>query len=163
MAPVFSLVLDIELPEDVVFMFPELYLTLKNGRVLSVKSFFGWVWKSVYQAAVIMMGAIGLFENSFMNIVSITFTSLILSELLNVASEIQTWHPLMVASEICTIIIYIFSMFILRRYFDIAYIVTSAFWMKVIAITLVSWVPLQVFKVVKKVLQPPQYTKLSGM
>lgn len=38
-----------------------------------------------------MLGAIALFENSFNNIVSITFTSLVLAELLNVASEIQTW------------------------------------------------------------------------
>ncbi|PFH33753.1 cation-transporting atpase family protein [Besnoitia besnoiti] len=163
MAPVFSLVLDEELPENVVFMFPELYQTLKNGRVLSVKTFFGWVWKSIYQAAVVMMGAIALFENSFMNIVSITFTALILAELLNVASEIQTWHPLMIASEICTVTIYIFSMFILRSYFDIAFIMTLAFWAKVSAVTLVCWVPIQVFKAVKKTLQPPQHAKLASL
>ncbi|CBZ54408.1 putative phospholipid-transporting ATPase, P-type [Neospora caninum Liverpool] len=163
MAPVFSLVLDVELPENVVFMFPELYQTLKNGRVLSVKTFFGWVWKSIYQAAVVMMGAIALFENSFMNIVSITFTALILAELLNVASEIQTWHPLMIASEICTVMIYIFSMFILRSYFDITFIMTLTFWAKVSAVTLVSWVPIQIFKAVKKTLQPPQHAKLASL
>lgn len=38
-----------------------------------------------------MLGAIVLFEQSLTNIVSITFTSLVLAELLNVASEIQTW------------------------------------------------------------------------
>lgn len=48
-APVFSLVLDVELPERVVFMFPELYQTLRNGRVLSIKTFFCWLWKSIYQ------------------------------------------------------------------------------------------------------------------
>lgn len=48
-APVLSLVLDVELPEKVVFMFPELYQTLRNGRALSIKSFFGWVWRSIYQ------------------------------------------------------------------------------------------------------------------
>ncbi|KYF42182.1 cation-transporting atpase family protein [Toxoplasma gondii ARI] len=162
MAPVFSLVLDEELPEDVVFMFPELYQTLKNGRVLSVKTFFGWVWKSIYQAAVVMMGAVALFENSFTNVVSITFTALILAELLNVASEIQTWHPLMIASEICTVVIYIFSMFILRSYFDITFIMTLTFWAKVTAVTLVSWVPIQIFKAVKKTLQPPQHAKLAS-
>lgn len=38
-----------------------------------------------------MLGAILLFESDFTNIVSITFTSLILSELINVASEITSW------------------------------------------------------------------------
>eukprot|EP00922_Rhytidocystis_sp_ex-Travisia-forbesii_P071228 GHVS01106318.1.p1 GENE.GHVS01106318.1~~GHVS01106318.1.p1 ORF type:complete len:1183 (+),score=157.01 GHVS01106318.1:323-3550(+) len=162
-APVFSMVLDVELPESIVFMYPELYRSLKTGRIMSSKTFFGWVWKSMYQGAVIMMGAIVLFENSFTSIISITFTSLILSELLNVASEIQTWHPLMIASQICTVIIYVFSMFILRSYFDITFIMTSTFWWKVSVITIVSWLPVHVFQVISKVVQPPQYTKLTAL
>jgi len=161
MAPVFSLVLDVELSESIVFMFPELYQSLKAGRNMSSKTFFAWVWKSIYQGAVIMMGATLLFEDSFMNIVSITFTALILSELLNCASEITTWHPLMISAEIITVVIYLFSMFILRGYFDINFIMTSAFWWKVSAITLASWLSVHVFKVVRKVVEPPQYSKLS--
>jgi phospholipid-translocating ATPase len=38
-----------------------------------------------------MLMAIWLFENQFINIVAITFTSLILNELLMVALEIYTW------------------------------------------------------------------------
>eukprot|EP00922_Rhytidocystis_sp_ex-Travisia-forbesii_P058264 GHVS01086149.1.p1 GENE.GHVS01086149.1~~GHVS01086149.1.p1 ORF type:complete len:801 (-),score=129.08 GHVS01086149.1:318-2720(-) len=162
-APVFSMVLDVELQESIVFMYPELYRSLKSGRIMSSKTFFQWVWKSIYQGAVIMMGAIVLFENSFTNIISITFTSLILSELLNVASEIQTWHPLMIASQICTVIIYVFSMFILRSYFDITFIMTSTFWWKVSVITIISWLPVHVFQVVSKLVQPPQYTKLTAL
>ncbi|CDJ67463.1 phospholipid-transporting ATPase, P-type, putative [Eimeria necatrix] len=161
-APVLSLVLDVQLPEKVVFMFPELYQSLRAGRALSIKSFFSWVWRSVYQGAVVMLGAIVLFEQSLTNIVSITFTSLVLAELLNVASEIQTWHPLMVSSEICTVTIYIFSMFILRSYFDITFVMTHAFWAKVFVITLASWLPPHLFAVVKKIVQPPQYSKLTA-
>jgi phospholipid-translocating ATPase len=39
-----------------------------------------------------MLLAIILFDASLYNIVSITFTTLILTELLNVAFEIQTWY-----------------------------------------------------------------------
>ncbi|KAL8439058.1 hypothetical protein Efla_003187 [Eimeria flavescens] len=162
-APVLSLVLDVELPEKVVFMFPELYQTLRSGRALSVKSFFGWVWRSIYQGAVVMLGAILLFEGSLTNIVSITFTSLVLAELLNVASEIQTWHPLMISSEICTVIVYLFSMFILRSYFDITFVMTSSFWAKVTAITLASWLPPHLFKVIKKIVQPPHSNSICSM
>ncbi|KAL8271699.1 hypothetical protein Esti_004375 [Eimeria stiedai] len=161
-APVLSLVLDVELPERVVLMFPELYQTLRTGRALSIKSFFGWVWRSIYQGAVVMLGAILLFEGSLTNIVSITFTSLVLAELLNVASEIQTWHPLMISSEICTVIVYLFSMFILRSYFDITFVMTHLFWAKVVAITLASWLPPHLFKIIKKIVQPPQYSKLAA-
>lgn len=109
-----------------------------------------------------MLGAIALFEQSFTNIVAITFTSLVLAELLNVASEIQTWHPLMVSSEICSVTIYIFSMFVLRSCFDITFVMTHAFWTKVCIITLASWLPPHLFAVVKKIIQPPQYSKLTA-
>jgi phospholipid-translocating ATPase len=39
-----------------------------------------------------MLLSIWLFENEFVNIVSISFTALIFNELLMVALEIQTWH-----------------------------------------------------------------------
>lgn len=54
-APVLSLVLDVQLPEKVVFMFPELYQSLRAGRALSIKSFFGWVWRSVYQVILLLL------------------------------------------------------------------------------------------------------------
>eukprot|EP00918_Siedleckia_nematoides_P060349 GHVU01131734.1.p1 GENE.GHVU01131734.1~~GHVU01131734.1.p1 ORF type:complete len:386 (-),score=71.11 GHVU01131734.1:87-1160(-) len=56
MAPVFALVLDLQLPEEIVFLFPELYNSLRTGRIMSTKTFFGWVWLSVYQGTVIMLG-----------------------------------------------------------------------------------------------------------
>lgn len=49
MLPVFSLVLDVELSESVVFMFPELYDSLRRGRIMSQKTFLSWLWTSVYQ------------------------------------------------------------------------------------------------------------------
>jgi len=106
MAPVFSLVLDCDVSEEIAFRYPELYQELQKGRSLSYKTFFIWVWKSVYQAGVIMVLSIFLFENAMINIVAITFTALILAELLNIAFEIQTWHPLMIASEVLTVLVY---------------------------------------------------------
>jgi hypothetical protein len=38
-----------------------------------------------------MLGAILLFETEFTDIISITFTSLILAEMLNVASTVTSW------------------------------------------------------------------------
>jgi phospholipid-translocating ATPase len=53
---------------------------------------------AVFQGGVIMILSLVLFENEFLNIVAISFTSLILTELLMVALEITTWsvpnpHP----------------------------------------------------------------------
>lgn len=117
MFPVFSLVLDEDIDEEKAFKYPELYQELQKGRALSYKSFFIWVLQSIYQGGVIMLVAIFLFEDSFLNIVSITFTTLILTELLNVAFEIHKWHWLMLVSQIVTLAIYILSMALLTSYF----------------------------------------------
>lgn len=52
MAPVFSLVLDKDVNEDVALLYPELYKELTKGRSLSYKTFFTWTLISVYQGSV---------------------------------------------------------------------------------------------------------------
>jgi phospholipid-translocating ATPase len=117
MAPVFSLVLDTDVTADIALLYPELYKDLRKGRSLSYKTFFTWLLISVYQGGAIMMLAIWLFHDDFMNIVAISFTSLIFNELLLVAFEITTWHPYMVYSEIATLLVYVGSMMYLPQDF----------------------------------------------
>lgn len=91
-----------------------------------------------------MLLSLFLFESEFINIVAISFTSLILNELIMVALEITTWlvlahnrgdpeasreliqllfdvfrsrHPWMIMSEIVTFLIYAISMVVLPQYF----------------------------------------------
>lgn len=88
-APVFSLVVDRDVSKAAVMKYPPLYATLQKGRSLSFKTFLVWFWKSIYQAAVIMIGSILYFNESFTNIVTITFSALIITELLNVYSSVS--------------------------------------------------------------------------
>lgn len=46
---------------------------------------------SYYEGGAIMIMSLLLFENEFLNIVSISFTALVLNELIMVAVEITTW------------------------------------------------------------------------
>lgn len=47
---------------------------------------------NVFTGGVIMYGALILFEDEFIHIVAISFTALILTELIMVALTIRTWH-----------------------------------------------------------------------
>ena len=58
-----------------------------------------------------------LFEAQFIHVVSITFTALVLTELLMVALTIRTWHGLMLAAEMFSIIVYVVSLVILKDFF----------------------------------------------
>lgn len=143
--PVFSLVFDEDVPVQAVMKFPPLYKTLQKGRSLSTKTFLIWVWKSVFQGCVIMLSALYFFHEPFTNIVTITFTALIITELLNVFSVINKPNWKMIVSSLLTFVFYILSIAFLRTYFDTSYL-TWKFFLKVLAITLLSWMPLHVVK-----------------
>lgn len=117
MLPVLSLVLDSDVDESKVYLYPELYEELRKGRPLSLKTFFIWLFQSVYQGGSIMILALLLFESRFLSIIAISFTALIASELINVAMEVHTWHAAMIAAEVTSVAIYIASIFILDNYF----------------------------------------------
>ncbi|KAA8586212.1 hypothetical protein FQN60_007781, partial [Etheostoma spectabile] len=99
MFPVFSLVLDQDVKPEMALLYPELYKDLTKGRSLSFKTFLIWVLISVYQGGILMYGALVLFESEFVHVVAISFTALVLTELLMVALTIRTWHWLMVVAE----------------------------------------------------------------
>eukprot|EP01126_Amoeba_proteus_P066863 TRINITY_DN9759_c0_g2_i16.p1 TRINITY_DN9759_c0_g2~~TRINITY_DN9759_c0_g2_i16.p1 ORF type:complete len:282 (-),score=41.44 TRINITY_DN9759_c0_g2_i16:45-890(-) len=162
MAPVFSLVLDTDVTEKIALQYPELYRELQKGRALCYRTFLLWTLKSIYQGGVIMLVAIFLFDSSLYNIVSITFTVLIFTELINVAFEIHTWHWMMIVSEILTLILYLVSMVILKSYFDMSFILTWSFLGKVSAITAVTALPIGIGKFMKRRCDPPAYLKLQS-
>ncbi|OSD00700.1 aminophospholipid-transporting P-type ATPase [Trametes coccinea BRFM310] len=160
MAPVFSLVLDRDVNEDLALLYPELYKELTKGRVLSYKTFFIWLMISVYQGAAIMIMSLVLFETEFLNIVSISFTALILNELIMVALEITTWHVYMVLSEIVTLFIYAVSMAFLPEYFDLSFVLSTRFVWKVAVIVAISAFPLYIIKLIRSRVAPAASSKL---
>ena len=161
MFPVFSLVFDEDVDSDTAFMYPELYKELQKGRRLCTRTFLEWTLKSIYQGGTIMLLSIYLFDNSFLRITSITFTSLILTELLMVALEVQTWQCLMVAAQLLSLLFYVVSFFLLPTYFDVGFIFTGHFWGKVTVITLVSCVPVTIGKWLQRHCSPPAYVKIA--
>lgn len=157
--PVFSLVFDTDVSVEIVMKYPPLYATLQKGRSLSVKTFLIWFFKSVFQGAVIMLGTILFFHESFTNIVTITFSALIFTELLNVYTSVHhlTWRIL--GSSVLTLFIYILSIALLPQYFDTSYI-TWMFVVKVLLITVMSWMPLHLIHCIVDKIDPSEFQKI---
>lgn len=161
MAPVFSLVLDRDVSEDMSLLYPELYKDLTKGRSLSSKTFTEWLMVSIYQGGAIMIASLALFENEFLNIVSISFTALVFNELIMVALEITTWHLYMVISEVATMALYCISIVFLPEFFDLRFVLTRQFFWKVALIVAISSFPLYALKALKRRWAPPSYSKLA--
>lgn len=63
-----------------------------------------------------MYGALVLFDQEFVHVVAISFTALILTELLMVALTVQTWHWLMIVAELLSLACYIASLVFLHEF-----------------------------------------------
>lgn len=124
MAPVFSLVLDRDVDEELANLYPELYKELTTGSSLSYRTFFVWVFVSIYQGGMIQGLSQILTEVDGPRMVAVSFTVLVLNELCMVAFEITTWHPMMIISLVGTFLIYIASIPFLGDYFDLKFILT---------------------------------------
>lgn len=159
--PVFTLVLDEDVDESKVFLYPELYRDLQKGRPLSAKTAAIWLFQSVFQGGIIMILVLMLFESRLLDIVAISFTALVASELVNVGLEVHRWHRLMIAAEVCSIIVYLASIFLLKSYFDITFIFTFGFLWKVAFITSVSCLPPAIAKYLHGKYNPSAQSKVN--
>ncbi|KAL7625616.1 putative aminophospholipid-translocase [Parahypoxylon ruwenzoriense] len=162
-APVLSLVLDKDVDENVANLYPELYKELTSGRSLSYRTFFVWVFVSIYQGGMIQGLSQILTEVDGSKMVAVSYTVLVLNELLMVAIEITTWHPVMIMCIIGTFLVYIGSMPFLGRYFDLDFLLSWGFLWRVLAIGSISLIPPYAGKLIRRTMKPPSYRKVQGI
>ena len=163
MAPVFSLVLDKDVDEGLANLYPELYKELTTGKSLSYRTFFVWVAISIYQGAIIQGCSQILVDRDSARMVSVSFTVLLINELIMVAFEIMTWHWIMYVSILGTAMVYVGSIPFLGGYFDLEYMWTLAFAWRVVAISALSLIPPYSIKILRRTLKPPSYRKVQGL
>lgn len=181
MMPVFSLVLDRDVDEGLANLYPELYKELTSGKSLSYRTFFIWVGISIYQGVIIQGGAqllVPRFHSSapttshpttetgdtgpFSRMVLLSYSALVVNELIMVAASITTWHPMMYVTILATAGIYFGSLPFLGEYFDLHWMLDLGFWWRFAAICGASLVPVWGGKVIKTWIRPPSYRKVRG-
>lgn len=165
MAPVFSLVLDRDVDEGLANLYPELYKELTSGVTLSYRTFFVWVAVSIYQGSIIQGLSQVLVGSNIppARMVSVSFTVLVINELMMVACEVVTWHWIMTLSLLGTFAAYAGSVPFLGDYYDLNYVWSWGFVWRVAAITAISVVPPYSAKIIRRTLRPPNYRKVQGI
>jgi len=157
--PVFCLIFDEDVKYRQVFDYPQLYLALQKGRALSIHIFLMWAWMSIYQGGIIILFTIWFFEHSFIDIVTITFTSLILIEYLNVIFSINRWHSMISLSLGLSVIVYSIVLFFMRNMFGLSP-VTGEIIYKVVILVMVAWLPVKIGQIVKRIVDPSLLDKV---
>lgn len=161
-APVLSLVLDKDVDENLANLYPELYKELTSGRSLSYRTFFVWVFVSIYQGGMIQGLSQILTEVDGPKMVAVSYTVLVLNELIMVAIEITTWHPIMIISILGTFVVFVGSIPFLGGYFDLEFIITWGFLWRILAIGAISLVPPYAGKLIRRAIKPPSYRKVQN-
>ena len=162
--PSISVLLDQDTDKINVMKFPDLYKELLMGKELNLKNFLWWVFKSIYQAMVIMFGALYLFDDGlFLIIVTVTFTALIFLEILNVYTEINKFHKFMIVSLIGTGFCYLLSIFLLQNLLNVYSIFSFDFIWKILTLSIVSWSPFYIVNRINKRCFPKAIEKLNAI
>lgn len=165
MAPVFSLVLDTDVNENLAYLYPELYKELTRGKSLSYLSFLMWFAISTYQGIVIQLFSqffTSISSKDFLKMVAISFSTLVMNELIMVGVCINTWNKVMLITLLVTLIIYWGSVPFLPEYFDLGYVLSVTFLWELCIIIAVSILPIWATKSIYRRLNPPNYAKVQS-
>ena len=160
--PCICVLLDQDVNENNVLNFPTLYKLLLKGRELNLRNFLLWLFKSIFQAFIIMFGSILFFkENIFLEIITVTFTCLIYLEIFNVYLEINKYHWFMWVSFGVTLTVYLLTIGLFSNLLDIYFIFTTKTFFKIPLISLIAWVPFFIISKIKKWCFPEAIEKLN--
>lgn len=157
--PVFALILDEDVPLRQTLNYPELYQLVQEGKLLSIQEFLVWLWKSIFQGAVIIILALAFIDNTMTEFVTIMFTALIFLEYLNIYTVIRTWHRKMTYAIIISIAIYLFSLIFLKDLFYLSNITLSTAF-QIFLITLAAWLPFQLYQIIQRRCFPSAIDKI---
>lgn len=160
--PVFSLVFDQDIDEASALLFPKLYQTLQKGRLLSFKTVLVWTAQSIYQGFIVMVCAILIFPDSFVNIVIINFSALILIELLNLYTELNRPTYKTYAILLLSLVAYAASIWIFKDYFSLSTF-DMMFFVKIAFVTGLSWLPIHLFKYLAEKCDPSEAAKIENI
>lgn len=100
-----------------------------------------WAWKAFYQGSVIVILCIVLFPNSYIQLETICFSVLILTEYCMSLSELNSLHIISIISVVGSLVMYALSIIFLNNVLDVANLsLKDLLW--ICLIVLASWGPI---------------------
>lgn len=156
---VISLVFDEDIPKQQAFNYPLLYKYIQEGGDLTMKMFLLWVFKGIYQGATIILLFVLFFQEEFFEIVTVTFTSLILIEYLTVMLVIRNWHIMICFGMAFSFFCYLICLLIFPHYFLLEELSISNN-IKIVFLVACGWSPIFIIAWIKKKFFPSRIDKI---
>ena len=103
-----------------------------------------------------MMMGLMLFDRSFLDIVTITFSALIVIELLNIFTELHKISTGMIISVSLSMLVYFLTLVLFHGIIDVSR-VDALFFLKIFVVAVISWAPIYLLKFAEKRIWPSDY------
>lgn len=158
--PIFSTVLASDTDKTTCLRFPELYKDLVSGSSFGNKRFLTWFFVSFYQGGIIMLLNLTLFENELLSIIALTFSSLVVNEILMVLLVTYSINKPVILSTIISLLIFCGSFILLS---DVLVLPErkALFVVKVLGINLIAIIVQLLFTAWSKFMHPPAVKKIK--
>lgn len=158
--PIFCTVLSSDITKENALKYPELYQDLVQERTLGFQAFFIWFFFSFYQGSFIMLGDIYYFENELFSIIALSFTSLVVNEILMVSLVVHAFNRFILMSIGFSVFMFCMSFVALPTGILVLPTDKTMFFVKVLAINCGAITISFMYTIWKKYLRPPSYSKL---
>lgn len=158
--PIFSTVLASDTDKNTCLKFPELYKDLVSGSSFGNKRFLTWFFVSFYQGGIIMLFNLTLFENELLSIIALTFSSLVINEILMVLLVTYSINKPVILSTLVSILIFCGSFVVLN---DVLVLPENKklFLVKVLLINMLAIVVQLLFTAWSRFMHPPAVKKIK--
>ena len=144
--PSFTLIFNVDVAKEDLQSFPRLYQISQSGKPLNLITFWQWFWISLYQAAVIYLTDVAIHgSNTLFNIVTVSFTSVMLCELLNIISNTNRNNVTLNVSIIFSIVAYFGCVYFLGDQMGMV-MLDGMMCLEILIIVLIAWLPVQIIK-----------------
>ncbi|CAD8045715.1 unnamed protein product [Paramecium sonneborni] len=160
MFPVFCIIYDEDVKQDLALRFPPLYKSIQQGRLLNTKTFLIWLWKAVFQGFIIMICSILLIKQAFLRLETTVFTCLIFTQYAMTLTELESLHIFMILANLLSVLIYLMTLLLFPQQLLVQDTIDVPFFGWVFLILLMSWLPLYVLRRIQKLVDPSDHEKL---
>ena len=139
--------------------YPTLYLVCQRSQHLKSSHFMMLLWQSMYQAVCIFVMGSLLFETSFLKIVTISFSALVLTELCNIITLVDRLNVYIITANILSFFFYVISLVFFRAPLGLQ----AMDWPMIkntLLIVLCCWLPFELIKMANRYFFPTVSDKI---
>jgi hypothetical protein len=161
--PAFSLIFNVDTPRVNCMTYPQLYKVSQEGKSLNMMTFMRWSWLSLWQALIIFSTDIVAHkENTLFSIVTVSFTSLMICEMLNIIIRTEKRNWKINTSCLMSISVYFLCLYCFGDYFGLKPLNVVQL-LEILFIVATAWLPFQILEWIEFCVCPTTVQKLSKM